>query len=277
MIKTYEFHGKSPGRTLLLLGGIHGDEPCGGIALDNLVRALDRREIVLNSGRLICVPVCNERAAALNARYSEENLNRVIKIHAAPDTYEKRVANELASLFDEADYILDLHSQPVDGVPFCFADQETEECLAFAAATGAGHIVLGWPELYESGDDSSTGDYAIARGKVAATLECGGHQNPSAPKVAYIAALNALKFLGMIDGAVSTGDMEIIRMKTKVLYDGGRLAKDWKTFDAFRAGDILAFDSDGLEIKSDSDGYIILPNPNATPGEEWFYTGRYEV
>jgi len=34
---------------------------------------------------------------------------------------------------------------------------------------------------------------------------------------------------------------------------------------------------DGTPVLADIDGYIVFPNPNAQPGQEWFYLARHST
>jgi len=52
------------------------------------------------------------------------------------------------------------------------------------------------------------------------------------------------------------------------------LARDWASFDHVRAGEVIGMRHDGAPVLADRDGYIVFPNPNALPGQEWFYLAR---
>lgn len=65
------------GPTLLLMGGVHGGEYEGQIAIANLARALQAKDI---RGRVILLPMANAPAATAGLRTSpidEGNLNRL--------------------------------------------------------------------------------------------------------------------------------------------------------------------------------------------------------
>ncbi|MDP1925649.1 MAG: succinylglutamate desuccinylase, partial [Thiobacillus sp.] len=34
---------------------------------------------------------------------------------------------------------------------------------------------------------------------------------------------------------------------------------------------------DGTPVRADNDGYIVFPNPNAQPGQEWFYLAKHST
>ena len=56
VIDLHRFCGNSPGPRLLFLGGVHGEERPGSIALDALVAALDAGKLKLLKGELHIAP-----------------------------------------------------------------------------------------------------------------------------------------------------------------------------------------------------------------------------
>lgn len=292
------FKGIKPGKRLLVLGAVHGDEVCGPIAIRRWIKRLSDGNVQFLSGSVTFVPVCNPEAYRLKKRYSEENLNRVFRKHENPRTYEQRLANELTELFDEADYILDLHSQHVSGESFCFAENETPPLLDFISALCPHHVLFGWGTLYPEGD-FTTESYAAGLGKICTTVECGLHDDPRAIDVAEEMIFRAMRFLGMIENLddrhseLVSGSHE--KMLKRVQHDdipdtsfipihlrrvhrfkkGGKLAWDFKHLDKFKKGDVLAVYADGSKITTDFDGVIVLPKTDdgIRDGDEWFYLG----
>jgi N2-acetyl-L-2,4-diaminobutanoate deacetylase len=101
-------HGKGP--TMLLTGGVHGDEYEGPIVLSKLARNLDPSRI---QGRLILVPALNLPAVMAGARLSPidgQNLNRVFP-GDANGLLTSMIAHYVSSvLIPMADIVVDLHS-----------------------------------------------------------------------------------------------------------------------------------------------------------------------
>jgi hypothetical protein len=50
-----------------------------------------------------------------------------------------------------------------------------------------------------------------------------------------------------------------------------RFTRPWQSFDRVRAGEPIGQRADGQPVLSPADGFIVFPNPNALPGNEWFY------
>src|SRR5438105_4973179 len=100
--------GKGP--TVLAMGGNHGDEYQGQIAIMKLARELTPEMV---SGRLILIPSLNFPAARAGTRLSPldgQNLNR-----AFPGQPEGAVTSQIAHylttvLFPLADVVIDIHS-----------------------------------------------------------------------------------------------------------------------------------------------------------------------
>ncbi|RPH52212.1 MAG: hypothetical protein EHM85_03745 [Desulfobacteraceae bacterium] len=98
----YRIYGKEPGKTLLLIGGIQGDEPGGFLSADHYA------DISLARGNLIVVPRANFQSIILNRRKINEDMNRKFA-DDPPDNYEKKVVEILKKLISESDCLLNLH------------------------------------------------------------------------------------------------------------------------------------------------------------------------
>jgi uncharacterized protein len=98
------------GPTMVLMGGTHGDEYEGQIAIDRLAKNLRPEDIV---GRIICLPMLNFPAADAGLRCSpvdEGNLNRAFPAdpRGTPTQLIAHFVEEV--LMPLADYAIDLHS-----------------------------------------------------------------------------------------------------------------------------------------------------------------------
>ena len=102
-VLSYHFDSGNAGPHLLLLGGIHGNETCGQVALQALVDEIDSGELPLKAGKVTLVPQCNPWACASNVRYVEANLNRVITRHENPQNYEERIADIICDHIEKCD------------------------------------------------------------------------------------------------------------------------------------------------------------------------------
>jgi len=113
-LRIYKIRGAIPGNTMLIVGGIHGDEPGGYLAPTYL---LNYR---LKQGTLIIICRTNRKAISQNKRYINKDLNRLYKTPYVPpkkETYENKVAKMLKQVLKnkEINVMLNLH----DGRGFC--------------------------------------------------------------------------------------------------------------------------------------------------------------
>jgi hypothetical protein len=53
-----------------------------------------------------------------------------------------------------------------------------------------------------------------------------------------------------------------------------RFAREWSSYQALNAGEVIGQRADGTPLRAPGDGFIVFPNPNALPGNEWFYFAR---
>jgi predicted deacylase len=303
-VALHRFVALEPGPRLLLLGAVHGNETCGARALQRLVDELASGVRRVVRGAVTVVPVANPLAFARGERHGDRNLNRAMQRYARPETFEDRVANVLCALFEEHDALVDMHSFTAPGEPFVligpednsgdlepFARAREEERLA--AHLGPTRVIEGWMPTYARGvrrrragarNDAIGDELAFgvgtterfrASGGYAVTIECGQHDDPRAPENAHRAATQALALLGITDDALAppSACFEVLRLREVVdrSGDGDVFTRDWKSFDAVRAGERVGQFGDGAELRAPFDGRVVFPNPIAEPGTEWVY------
>jgi predicted deacylase len=299
VLRVHTFAAAQAGPRLIVMGGVHGDETCGTTAIMRIVRELDEGAFELVCGQLSLVPVANPLARRLGRREGERNLNRSFKPTTQPQDLEARLTNALCPLLASHDVLLDLHSFQSAGDAFAMIGPrnndgplEPFQCAfeegQLALHLGTSRVVEGWLDIYADGlaqrghavtDDAlafgwGTNEFMRSQGGYAVTLECGQHQDPAAPQVAYRAIRAALLHLGMSAGAaVAPAQPKLLRLVavTDRASAGDRFVREWATFDAVRQGEAIAVRADGQSLLAPQDGYIVFPNPCAEPGAEWFY------
>jgi uncharacterized protein len=295
MLQPVVFTGEGAGPRLIVLGAVHGNETCGARAIERVLRELAAGEWRIAAGQATFVPVTNRLAYERGTRSGDRNLNRRLAPTATPVDNEDRIANELCPLLAAHDVLLDLHSFRSGGPPFAlvgpednqgelqpFAQAAREESLA--VRLGVQRAMDGWLETYAAGAARRGGsaaygvgttEYMRAVGGCALTLECGQHDDPHAPEVAYRAIRNTLAHLRLVAAPdpPPVAALEGLRLREVVdrLDPGDTFAQRWKSFDAVQAGQRIATRNDGSEVVAPADGYIVFPDESATPGAEWFY------
>jgi hypothetical protein len=98
----YKIYGKTPGKTMLLIGGIQGNEPGGFLSADLYA------DIALEKGNLIVVPRANFLSILMNRRQINEDMNRKFGDDSHVN-FEKKIVSILKKLIAESDCLLNLH------------------------------------------------------------------------------------------------------------------------------------------------------------------------
>jgi len=55
------------------------------------------------------------------------------------------------------------------------------------------------------------------------------------------------------------------------LHPDDAFIKPWKSFDPVKSGEPIGKRHDGSIVGAPRDGFVVFPNPNSLPGNEWFY------
>ncbi|MFP5381854.1 MAG: succinylglutamate desuccinylase/aspartoacylase family protein [Gammaproteobacteria bacterium] len=304
--QSVSFASAAPGARLIVLGAVHGNETCGTQAIRRVIAEIEAGQLGIVAGKVTFVPVTNPLAHARGQRNGDRNLNRNFAPTEAPAEFEDRIANWLAPLLAQHDALLDLHSFHTAGEPFVMLGPEDNagslepfaraaEETALARCLGVHRCVDGWLDTYAAGVARRTAAGAPSReadvrygigttefmrstGGIALTLECGQHDDPAAPDVAYRAIHRALAHLRISEVPVPApvAQMEALRLYRVVdrAHAGDTFVRPWASFDSVAANEILGTRHDGTPVVADADGYIVFPNPAAQPGQEWFYLAR---
>ena len=304
--QSVSFTGLAPGARLIVLGAVHGNETCGTRAIRRVIGEIESGQLRIAAGHVTFVPVTNPLAYARHQRMGDRNLNRNLVPTDSPAEFEDRIANWLCPLLAQHDALLDLHSFHTAGDPFVMLGPETNrgalepvaraaEETALALVLGVHRFVDGWLDTYAAGvarrlaaGASSreadvhygvgTTEYMRSHGGIALTLECGQHDDPAAPEVAYHAIHHALAHLRLSDATAPAPveHTEALRLYQVVdrAHADDAFARPWSSFDQVRAGEVIGTRHDSTPVHADRDGHIVFPNPSALPGQEWFYLAR---
>jgi predicted deacylase len=199
----YSFDSGRPGPHVCVNALMHGNEICGAIALDTVLRASLRPA----RGRLSLCFVNVDAFARFDAadpgasRFVDEDMNRVWvreRLDGGEQSAELRRARVLRPLFDEVDYLLDIHSMSTLSQPILLCNGLPKERALSRAmgyprtvACGSGHIVGRRLIEYEPFNDPATD-------KTALLIECGQHWHRDTAAVATDTLLYFLKALGVL-------------------------------------------------------------------------------
>jgi len=307
--KSINFSAPRPGVKLIVTGAVHGNETAGTKGILRVLEELESGRLRIAAGSVTFVPVTNPMAYELGQRSGERNLNRNLFPNEAPQDFEDHIANWLCPLLAQHEVLLDLHSfnakseafvmvgpRNNDGPLQPFKHEEKER--AMARILGVRRFVDGWLATYGAGVQRRTGkgddaelslqlrygvgttEYMRSTGGYALTLECGQHQDPNAPDVAYRAIRNTLAFLGLVDEAapapIALEEMEYLSMVEvhDKLHEEDRFERVWSSFDPLKQGERIGTRGDGTPVLAPFDARILFPDVNARPNHEWFYLAR---
>ena len=201
------------GPTVLLIGGNHGDEYEGPVALMKLARALAPEEV---AGRVIVLPGLNLPALLAGKRLSPidgKNMNRVFP-GERDGTITPMIADYVhRELVARADAVLDIHSggysmKFVPSIMMHFLEDKDLEARTLAALKAFGAPV---GLLFEELDAAGMMDTAVEEaGKVFLSTELGGGGmlSPETVRIAEVGLSNVLKHFGVLAGEIVTAEAE---------------------------------------------------------------------
>ena len=206
------------GPTLLLTGGVHGDEFEGPAALMRLAQNLPLQDL---QGRLIIIPALNAPALMASSRVSpldQLNMNRAFP-GDANGTPTQMLAHFVESvLLPDCDAAIDLHS---GGNATRFAACALAQANS-GSATDAPNLALaeafGAPYIWLAGrhnDDRSLNAAAQRQGvpMIAVELGGGGGCVPAMTDLAELGVMRCLSHLGMIETQVEVPAADPIRLE----------------------------------------------------------------
>ncbi|MAF65719.1 MAG: hypothetical protein CMJ84_08685 [Planctomycetes bacterium] len=275
--------------TVLIVGGLHGNEPAG-------VRAIRRVFESLRGGRLRlrCTLIGlagNLPALRRGSRFVESDLNRMWgaggrEVEGEDGGARRTLLAHIAGSLERARgpvVLLDLHSTSSGGAPFTIVgDTPSNRCLADSLPVP---VVLGLEESVEG----TLLTYFGERGHAAIGFEGGAHEDPLTLEhhVAAIwltlVACGALEREDLRDHAAlrerlrsaAKGLPSVVEVRHRhpiTPRDRFRMAPGLVNFGPVARGEVIAHDADG-EIQSPADGLLLLPLYQGE-GEDGFFIGR---
>lgn len=102
-LNIYKIYGSEPGKTLMLIGGIQGNEPGGFLSADSYA------DMKLKKGNLIVVPRANFFSIIMNDRGPNGDMNRKFTHEDSSHSMDDKIVTILKKLISESDYLLNLH------------------------------------------------------------------------------------------------------------------------------------------------------------------------
>jgi predicted deacylase len=284
----WSFAGPRPGPHLLILALTHGNEVCGAIAVDALLREGLRptRGTLTLAFANVAAYRRFDQADPFASRCVDEDFNRVWSpevLDGPRDSIELRRARALRPLIDRVDVMLDLHSMSEPCLPLAMAGPLAKG-VALARALGTPqHIVVdsGHAAGRRLRDYGAFGDARSSRN--ALLVECGQHWEASSPRVAMDASLRMLAHLDMLDATRAATlerklpPQQVIEVTTTVTIasDAFRFTEPLRGLQSIaRAGTVYAVDGDVSVRTPHDDSVLIMPTRRPRKGETAVRIGR---
>lgn len=269
-----------PGKTIVAIGGTHGDEYEGPVALKNLINSFDASTLV--AGRLIVIPVFNNPAFRADQRESPLdgiNMNRAFP-GKADGSITFRMARFLTDeVLSRADVVIDIHS---GGRGF-----QIVPCMSFHAVDDPAlkkqfketAFLFGTPftMIYTSG--MGTGlltEEAEKMGKITIGSELGYGASTDLDGVrwGHHGVLNVMRYYGLLDEPAEDltlpawGKQRLIQnidIDTWITAPIAGVSEPLQPLGAYvtagtpvaRIHDFDRWDEPGIDIVADQDGYVL--------------------
>lgn len=283
--------GSAPGATLIVVAGLHGNEPAG---IEGARRVLAHFEGGTLKGELV-VLAGNVAGLRQGVRHQERDLNRgwtdahMARIAAQSErTHEDAEQHELWGAIEGARarargpvFLADLHTSSAAGVPFVLY-RETPEQHDFVRVFPI-PVINGIVEKVEG----VLSEFCCARGIVAFSVEGGQHEAPASrdalEAILWLALQQAgMAFVGaeveratrLLDG-MRAGLPRVVDVRSRHAItpeDAFVMEPGFRNIDRVQRGQLLARDRRG-EVRAHEDGVVVLPLYQKL-GNDGFFWGR---
>jgi predicted deacylase len=203
---------KEDGPTILLMGGIHGDETNGVAIVRDIIRKKYNKP---NRGTIICIPVFNVFGYLSQTRAFPDgrDLNRMFpgsKSGSLASQFAYHFTHDIAPLVD---YVIDFHTGGAErsNYPNVRCNLKQKKTLELAKAFGAPYIV------HSDYIAKSVRDTINKMGKTILLFEGGKSKNLSEKVIRFgvQGAVNVMKHVGILDGEIVRNDDTVIIKKSK--------------------------------------------------------------
>eukprot|EP00931_Biecheleriopsis_adriatica_P069977 TRINITY_DN43787_c0_g1_i1.p1 TRINITY_DN43787_c0_g1~~TRINITY_DN43787_c0_g1_i1.p1 ORF type:complete len:327 (-),score=77.41 TRINITY_DN43787_c0_g1_i1:183-1121(-) len=266
-----------PAQRVLITVAVHGNEQCGLVAINELIKEGFFKDFWRDPGNVseVVVMIGNPGAAAENKRFLEVNLNRILdeeaKVRSGGEKYEETLTPSLAAAIERSTWYLDIHSTSAPTACFCIPTNK--ESIRVSEVLPADYVLA---DILSSLAGTTLHWAQRDLEKVAVCVECGQHAERSSVDHARQAVVH---FLAEAAGKRSNDRIpkHILSCKQKQDVRPGFCYPEGWTPSAFQHvehGQLLAHDEEG-DIRCPFPGGAHLVMPTALPivGEEAWWWG----
>lgn len=266
-----------PGPTMMVNALTHGNEICGAIVVDRLLReglTPLRGSLILAFANVAAFERFDPKSPYAS-RFVDEDFNRVWRpetLDGPGRSVELMRARELRPFVERADYLLDIHSmlEPSPPVMIC---GPLEKGIRFAFDVGIPEYVVsdtGHANGTRMRDFGGFGDPRSERN--ALLVECGQHWERDAERVAWQTTWRFLDAIGGVDKALAERNIEkpvaaqkLVRVTEAVVANTPqfRFSRNFSGLEVIpRRGDVIAWDGEEPVRAPYDNCVLIMPVPN---------------
>ena len=291
----WTYAAEAPGPHLCVNALVHGNEVCGAIAADWLLRSLatglrPRRGALSVAFANVDAYLTFDATKPFDSRCIDEDFNRLwdeTTLDGNRDSRELRRARELRPFYDTVDHLLDLHSMLEPAPPIALAG-DTAKGLALARAIGSPEHILvdsGHAAGKRLRDYAGFGDPMSA--KSAVLIECGQHWERAVGDVAKQVTLRFLQHFDVLDSQwiaehldhrAGGSPQRVVDISTVVTHTN-------PTFRWIRpivgleviadAGTLIAMDGEHDVRTPHADAVLVMPVPHPKVGQTAVRIGQF--
>jgi predicted deacylase len=289
-----DVRGTAAGPSLVVVGGLNGNEPAGALAGARVALELEDLRASLR-GRAVFL-AGNRQGLAVGQRFIRRDLNRIwsrAQLERLAQLSERDLGDEdqeqveLARALREVEraqrgplIVIDLHTTSAPSAPFvCFGDTLRNRRLALALPTTA---ILGLEEVVEG----ALIGYCTDRGHVGISIESGQHRDPEAVERHVAAIWLLLVAAGCLPAAAvpnlgehrqrlrqaSAGRPRVVEVRYRHAVsagDGFELLPGFESFAAIAAGQIVGSNREG-PLRAPEAGLMLMPRYQAQGQDGYF-------
>ncbi|ABE36616.1 succinylglutamate desuccinylase / Aspartoacylase family protein [Paraburkholderia xenovorans LB400] len=290
----HTFDSGVPGPHVMINALTHGNEVCGAIAVDGLLKSglRPRRGTLTLSFANVDAYARFDHASPDKARFVDQDFNRVWTAAKLDDVASRSSeldrARAMRPVIDTVDLLLDLHSMHEKSAPLIVAGPLAKGA-ELSGKLGTPATVIqdeGHPEGRRMRDYEGFGDEASA--KNALLIECGQHWEASAVTVARDCTARFLLLSGVVEAedlpagwiVPLSNEMRIVRVTEPVVAKSMdfRFAGPYTGLETFdKAGTVIAWSDDQPVATPYDDCMLVMPSlRQLRPGVTVVRLGRIE-
>ncbi len=281
----WSFEAKKPGPHVALTAVVHGNEICGALALDWLLK----QNIPLQCGKLslgfmnVAAYQAFDPKSPNLSRWVDEDFNRLWDESTLDDSHrtvttELARAREVRPLIDSVDLLLDIHSMQHKAPPVMMSGA-TEKAKVLAGEVAIPRYVIADSGHAQGRRMRDYKEFSVPSSrKNALLIECGQHWEANAELLAKEACVRFLRNSGVVDANFAEDFLatrptpeaqnffEVFDVVT-IESDNFQFAEPWMGFEHLEKGRLIGVDGDKKIYATNEPTILVMPSKRLWPGQ----------